>query len=180
MKQLKKVFVILAILISFFLIYFLQANFFSWFTIAGVKPNLFVILVLLIGLFAGKKIGAILGLFIGIYIDIVIGRTIGFSCILFAIIGLLGEYFDKNFSKESKITIMLMVIGSTIIYEIGNYIFNIIKLGMDTEMVPFFKILGIEVLYNTILTIILYPLIQIAGTYIEDVFKGKKILTRYF
>lgn len=39
--------------LAFILIYILQTNFFTWFTIAGVKPNLVVMLVLFIGLFAG-------------------------------------------------------------------------------------------------------------------------------
>ena len=35
----KKVLSILIIFITFFIIYFLQANFFSWFNIAGIKPK---------------------------------------------------------------------------------------------------------------------------------------------
>ena len=61
---------ILIIVLIFILLYFFQINFFSWFTIRGVKPNLFVILSLFIGLFAGKKIGGILGAIFGFVIDI--------------------------------------------------------------------------------------------------------------
>ena len=71
----KKAILIIVLIIAFFIIYFLQANFFSWFTISGIKPNLFVIFILFIGLFAGKKIGAILGLILGLYLDLVIGKT---------------------------------------------------------------------------------------------------------
>ena len=50
-----------------------------------------------------------------------------------------------------------------------------------SDIFKFFIItLLIEVIYNTILTIILYPLIQKIGYAIEDVFKGQTILTRYF
>ena len=75
---------------------------------------------------------------------------------------------------------MLMIIGSTCIYEIGIYIFQIIQLSINIEIIEFIKTLLIEVLYNTILTIILYSLIQKLGYKIEDIFKGQKILTRYF
>lgn len=180
MEHLKKILIIVGMFLTFFIFYFLQANFFSWFTIGGIKPNLFIILVLFIGLFTGKKLGIVFGILIGLYLDIIIGKTIGFSSILFALIGWLGEYFDKNFSKESRITIMLMVIGSTIMYELGSYIFNIIKLELEIEIGAFLRILMIEVFYNTILTVIFYPVFQICGTYIEDVFKGNKVLTRYF
>ena len=52
----KKTIAIISLIIAFFVIYFLQTNFFTWFTINGIMPNLFVILVLFIGLFAGRKL----------------------------------------------------------------------------------------------------------------------------
>lgn len=52
----KKTITIITIIFIFFLIYFLQANFFTWFNMAGVMPNLYVILVLFIGLFMKRKL----------------------------------------------------------------------------------------------------------------------------
>ena len=176
----KKVLAVLFLIISFFVIYFLQSNFFTWFTIAGIQPNLFVIFILFIGLFAGKKLGLIFGILLGFYIDIVIGRRVGITAIILGLIGLIGEILDKNFSKESRFTIMLMMAGSTVIFELGSYIFNVITLDMNLEIVSFIKILLIEVIYNIIIVIIIYPLIQKLGHLLEEVFKTKNILTRYF
>lgn len=176
----KKVLAVLFLIISFFVIYFLQSNFFTWFTIAGIQPNLFVIFILFIGLFAGKKLGLIFGILLGFYIDIVIGRRVGITAIILGLIGLIGEILDKNFSKESRVTIMLMMAGSTVIFELGSYIFNVITLDMNLEIVSFIKILLIEVIYNIIIVIIIYPLIQKLGHLLEEVFKTKNILTRYF
>ena len=178
--NLKKVVAVILLIVAFLIIYFLQANFFTWFTIAGVKPNLFIIYILFIGLFAGKKLGLILGIIFGLFIDIVIGRQIGISCVMFGIIGLLGEYLDKNFSKESRITIMLMIAGSTVIYELGCYIFNVITLDINVEIISFLKILLIETIYNLLISIVIYALIQKLGHALEEIFKTKNILTRYF
>lgn len=176
----KKFILVVLLLVVFLIIYFLQANFFSWFTIASIKPNLFIIYILFIGLFAGKKLGLVLGILFGFFIDVVIGRQIGISGIMLGIIGLIGEYLDKNFSKESRITIMIMIACSTIIYEVGCYIFNIITLEMNLEIMSFARILLIEVIYNLLITIIIYPIMQKAGHAIEEIFKTKNILTRYF
>ena len=172
----KKFLSILLIIVSFLIIYFIQSNFFTWFTIA----NVFVIFILCIGLFAGKKLGLIFGIIFGFFIDVVIGRQIGISGIMLGLIGLLGEYLDKNFSKESRITIMLMIAASTAIYEIGGYIFNMIALDINVEILQFVRILIIEVIYNLLITIVIYPLIQKIGHALEEVFKTKNILTRYF
>lgn len=67
----KKALTILILFITFIIIYFLQLNFFSWFTISGIKPNLFIILVLFIGLYSGIKMGAGFGLVLGFILDII-------------------------------------------------------------------------------------------------------------
>ncbi len=99
---------------------------------------------------------------------------------MLATVGLIGGIFDKNFSKESRITIIIMVIVSTFIYEIGAYLVGCPIYGYSLEILKFLKILAIETIYNIIITIILYPAIQKFGYKIEEEFKGNKILTRYF
>ncbi|MCI9016264.1 MAG: rod shape-determining protein MreD [Clostridia bacterium] len=176
----KNTLIIVALITTFLFIYFLQSNFFIWFTIGGIQPNLFIILMLFIGLFGGKRLGIPLGITIGILLDFFISKKIGISAIMLALIGGLGGILDKNFSKDSKMTIIIMTIGSTIIYEIGMYAINTIILSSTIEITPFIKILSIEIIYNIIITILVYPIIQKAGYYIEDTFKSTKILTRYF
>lgn len=176
----KKALTITLLVIAFLIVYFLQSNFFSWYTIAGVKPNLFIILILFISLFAGVKVGIPFSILSGLFLDIIIGKNIGQVAIMFGIISIIGGFFDKNFSKESRITMMLMVMGSTCIYEIGIYILKIMEETIYIEIIPFLITLLIEVIYNTILVIIIYPLIQKLGYKIEEIFKGQKILTRYF
>ena len=99
---------------------------------------------------------------------------------MLGVIGALGGMLDKNFSKDSRITIIIMTVVSTIIYEIGVYFLNIIFWHLTVEIIAFAKILLIEVLYNIFIVIIFYPLLQKAGYYIEEAFKGNKILTKYF
>ena len=53
-------------------------------------------------------------------------------------------------------------------------------LGINIEILNFVKILVVEVIYNILLIIILYPLMRNTGYEIEDEIKGDKILTRYF
>lgn len=176
----KKIISIILLLITFLIIYFLQSNFFTWFTIWGVQPNLFIIFLLFIGLFSSKKIGLFLGVIFGLFLDVVIGKQIGISGIMFGIIGIMGEHLDKNFSKESRVTIMLMIVLCTIIYETSCYIFNIITLEFNPEIFIFVKILLIEIIYNLLITIIIYPLMQHFGHSLEEIYKTRSILTRYF
>lgn len=176
----KNTVIVLITILIFLILYFLQINFFNWFNIAGIMPNLFVILILFLGLFGGKRLGIPMGIFLGICLDFFMGKKIGISAIMLGVVGAFGGLLDKTFSKDSRITIILMVIVVTAIYEIGAYLLNYFIISKTLEIIPFVKILFIEILYNTILTIILYPILQKAGYYIEDSVKGNRILTRYF
>jgi len=176
----KKIFINIAIIILFIFIYLLQANFFTWFKIAGVMPNLLIILMLYIGLFMGRSSAITYGLILGILVDIFISKKLGITSVMLAAIGIIADLFDKNFSKDNRITVMAMVGISTIIYEIGVYILNYLILNINIEIVAFTKILLIETIYNIILTIILYPIMQLTGYDVENEYKGSRILARYF
>ena len=166
--------------IVFLILYFLESNLFPLITIKGVLPNLIVIFILFIGLFANTTYGILFGAICGLILDLIYGKCVGISAVMLCVIGYLGSYFDKNFSKENKITIILMVVGTTIIYEAGYYLLNSIILGFNTEWFYFAKILIIEVVYNVLLSILLYPVIQKAGYAVDRIFKRNNVLTRYF
>lgn len=83
----KKLTINICIILTAFIIYFLQANFFNWFTISGVMPNLFIIFVLFIGLFSNRMTGVAYGVILGGVLDLVIGTQIGINAVGLGIIG---------------------------------------------------------------------------------------------
>ncbi len=176
----KKFGIVVCLILIFIIIYLLQANFFMWFNLGGVKPNLFVIFVLTIGLFAGRNLGISLGIFFGLTLDFFLGKSIGIYAIMLGAIGFLGWYLDKSFSKDSRITMIMMIAITTFIYEIGVILLNYFINSAQINIFYLVKTLIIEVIYNSIITIIIYPLIIKYGYKIEENFKGNKILTRYF
>ena len=66
-----------------------------------------------------------------------------------------------------------MTIGATLICEIISYLIQIIVFKLSIELLPFIKIVAIETLYNAMLIIIIYPLIEKAGEILEKVFKKR-------
>ncbi len=176
----KKTLIYISLILVFIFIYLLQSLFFVNFTIAGVQPNIIVILVLFIGLFMGRSRGIIYGVIYGILMDLWIGKNIGITSICLAIVGVIGGAFDKNFSKDSRIVILLIGAFCTLIYEVLLYIFQIIFFNVSVEIFPFLKILVIEIIYNILIITIIYPIMKNVGYEVESEIKGDKILTRYF
>ena len=78
------------------------------------------------------------------------------------------------------ICMLLMVAGSTILIETIVYLYTSARYLIPFQILGFTKIVLIEVVFNILLTIILYPLIRKTGCFLEDTFKKRKILTKYF
>ena len=75
---------------------------------------------------------------------------------------------------------MIMTIVTTLVCESLSYIIQIIVFNLLIDLLPFVKIILIEILYNSILIILLYPLIEKTGDALEKIFKEKNILTKYY
>lgn len=176
----KKVLRYVKIFIVFLLFYFLQSNLFTWFNIAGVQPNLFIILVLLIGLYTGKLSGLICGTLIGILIDLFVQINVIIEPLMLGTLGFVSGLLAKNFSTESRMNIMVMTVASTAIYEIFCYILKIFIYSTPVEFWGFIRIILIEMLYNAMIVIIIYPIIQRINQKIDDDKFKNKILLRYY
>ena len=176
----KKALIYISLIFVFIFIYLLQSVFFVNFTIAGVMPNIVVILALFIGLFIGRSRGIIYGIIYGIFMDLWIVKNIGITSVCLAIVGIIGGTFDKNFSKDSRIVILLIGAFCTIVYEVLLYVLQGVFFQISVEVIPFLKILALETIYNIFIIIIIYPIMKNVGYEIESEIKGDKILTRYF
>ncbi|MGN1301325.1 MAG: rod shape-determining protein MreD [Clostridia bacterium] len=155
---------------------FYGSNFFTWFNIAGVMPNLFVMLIMVIGLFMKKKSGFIFGIIFGLLIDLFVGVRIGINAIALAVVGLCAEALDKSFSKDNRITVMFLTCILTVLAEVIVYALQILFCGTNLQVLEFTKVIAIEVLYNAILIAVIYPLFWAFGSKIEDDFTNNRLL----
>ena len=99
---------------------------------------------------------------------------------ILGISGLIGGSLTRSFSRDSKMTVIIIVIGLTFFSETIGYLVKIAVLRAQFEGLSFLKIVSIEMLYNAMLVIIIYPIFRRSGQLLADAFADKNILTRYF
>ena len=160
-------FISIILLLVFGLLYFLQANIFPLIPINGIVPNLFVIFILVIGLFGNNFLAILFGIISGIFIDLSYSEVIGITPAMLCLVGFIATWFDSLWSKDERISIIIMVILSTFIFEFGSYFLKSLILDFEIESGVFFKILAIEELYNVLLTIIFFGVIKKFGYMME-------------
>ncbi len=161
------IFISIILLLVFGLLYFLQANIFPLIPINGIVPNLFVIFILVIGLFGNNFLAILFGIISGIFIDLSYSEVIGITPAMLCLVGFIATWFDSLWSKDERISIIIMVILSTFIFEFGSYFLKSLILDFEIESGVFFKILAIEELYNVLLTIIFFGVIKKFGYMME-------------
>ena len=165
------------LIIAFIIIYFLQANVFSNFTISGIKPNLFIIFILIIGLFGNNFLSILFSIICGIWLDSLYSESIGITSAMLCLIGFMATWFDSLWSKDEKISIVIIVFIATFIFEFGSYFLKSIIFDFEIEIKIFFKILALEELYNVLLTIIFFGLIKKLGYGMERKLKRTNMYT---
>lgn len=167
----------LILFLAFFIIYFMQANIFPHLTIAGVVPNLFVMFVLFIGLYGNSALAIFFGVFCGLWIDTIYGNVLGITSASLLVVGFIASWFDTLWSKDEKISIIIMIIISTLVFEILSYFLKSVILEFEFELIPFLKILAIEELYNVLLAIIIFKPVKKLGYKMERNLKRNNMYT---
>jgi len=101
------------------------------------------------------------------FLDLTYNEIVGITPAMLCLIGFIATWFDSLWSKDEKISIIIMVALSTFIFEFGAYFMRAIILNFEIEASVFFQILLWEEIYNILLTIIFFGLIKKLGYMME-------------
>ena len=133
--------------------YLLQCTLFNHLELAGIKPNLILIVTASFGFMRGQKEGMLVGFFAGLITDIQFGTILGFYALLYLVIGFVNGLFEQlYFDEDIKLPLFLISV-SEFLYGI------IIYLLMFMLRSDFNRIIVPELIYTIVITLGLYPLI---------------------
>ena len=80
--------------------YLLQCTLFNHLELAGIKPNLILIVTASFGFMRGQKEGMLVGFFAGLITDIQFGTILGFYALLYLVIGFVNGLFEQLYFDE--------------------------------------------------------------------------------
>lgn len=168
-KSVAKRIIVIAILIVFCFI--LQVSVFSRLELAGVTPNLLLILTASFGFMRGKKEGMAVGFFCGLFVDIFTGHYIGLFTLLYVYLGFFNGMFRKIFYGDDLKMPLLLIGGTDLLYGLIAYLFLFIMYQKQDIGFYFFNVMLPEMIYTVLVAIFLYYLILKVNQWLE---KSKK------
>lgn len=126
----------------------LESTLFNELMIAGVKPDLVLIIVILYAVFNGPQEGAMLGLFLGFLEDLFMAKYLGINALTKFSVGLIIGSFEKRIYKENFfVPTIALLFGSLIHGLLFIFISNII--GYPLGIKSFISLVIPIAIYNT-------------------------------
>ena len=158
MKAMKiKRFLITAVIII--AAYLLQCTVFSSLELAGIKPNLLIIVTASFGFMRGSREGVFVGFVSGLLADIQFGDMIGFYALIYLLVGYINGMFQRlYFDEDIKLPLFLIAI-SEFLYGIIVYFLTYLLRSDFNFLLYLNKIILPELIYTIVITLGLYPLI---------------------
>ena len=150
---------ILVTALIIFVNFILQTTLFPLLSVRGIFPNTALIIVTSYALLRGCKEGAIVGGFTGLLMDIFFNTMIGFYTLLYLAIGLLFGRSQKSFYRENYILPIIFCAISTVLYQAVLYTTGFVFRGEGNLVHFLFSVLGPELVYMAVVTILLYRIL---------------------
>lgn len=149
----KYILIVAAIVLVGFL---LQTCVFSKMELAGVTPNIILIVIASFGLMRGRKQGMLIGFFCGLLLDFFSGSIIGMYAIIYLYIGLLSGLFKRLFFGDDIKLPLLLIAASDIAYGILIYLLLFLTRGQVDFIYYFMNLIMPEAVYTLLVAIPLY------------------------
>ncbi len=159
----KKFLMIMITFVTIGISIFFQMFFLNSFPLLGITANFGIVLVAGLGLVSGNLMGGLVGSVYGILVDICYGRGVGLYTLLYACVGILAGYLNNHFSKGNKISMIMLILLNTILFETIVYLWNVFFNQFEFDGKTCFMMLILESAYNMFLTILFFKPIASLG-----------------
>lgn len=165
----RNILTVIYIVLLILLIFFIQLYFINPRELFGIKPNLILILSIVISLWFGLYVGGISSFFLGVVTDVLFGSsTIGIFTISYTIVGIVVGALNNNYRKESKMSLIYVTIIATFLFEMTQYFCYLLFFDSVTNIFYLLKQIIISSLLNIVIVYIIYSIIFKITEYIED------------
>lgn len=162
--MLRKVVVFLIIIVG----YLLQTTLFKAISLAGIVPNILIIITSSFGFMRGKEEGMYIGFLSGLMIDVFFGNILGFYALVYMIIGYLNGFFRRIFYPEDIKLPMILIGASELLYCFICYICLFLLRGRLHLGFYFLHVMLPDIVYTVLVTLIIYKGILYINEWLEE------------
>lgn len=147
--------------------FLLQSTVFQALSIAGVVPNLLLIVTVAAGYMHGRTNGIYVGLACGLLVDICYGDIVGLFGLMYMCIGYLNGYAHKVYFRDDYTMPIILVSVSDFLYGFFYYVFLFLLRNRLNFFFYLKRIILPELIYTVVVSIVLYKILYILNVKLE-------------
>lgn len=149
----------LSTVLMILLCYLLQTTLFFHLKLAGVFPNLLIIVTVSTGYIRGQKDGLFTGLLCGLLSDMIFGSVIGLHALLYMLVGYLFGYANALYWRNDFSVPLILTGVADFVYNFMFYVFEFLLRG-KMNFITYLKLIIVpEAVYTMLVAVLLYKVI---------------------
>lgn len=149
---------LLLVLFQLLLCFLLQSTVMPAFSMAGVVPDLLMILVITVAYTKGQVSGMLTGMLAGLLTDVFFGNMLGLCGLLYLCIGYLAGFSVHVYEERDYLLPMLMILAGEFLYSFAYYVFRFLLRSRTEFGYYFIHIILPRMVYTVLAATLLYPL----------------------
>ncbi len=149
------------VLIQLLFCFLLQSTVMPAFSLAGVVPDLLLVLVITVAYTKGSIGGMLTGLLAGLLTDACFGDFVGLCALFYLCIGYVAGYSKKLYDERDYVLPMLMIAAGEFLYTFAYYVAHFLLRSRTAFGYYFLHIILPRIVYTVLAAAVLYPLFHL-------------------
>ncbi len=151
---------VILVFIELILCFLLQSTVMPALSLAGVVPDLLLILVISVSYTRGRVAGMLTGFAAGLLTDVCFNEMVGLCALFYLCIGYIAGYSQKIYDERDYTLPLLMVLAGEFLYSFAYYVAYFL-LRSKTEFGYYFVHLILpRMVYTVLAAVLLYPMLH--------------------
>lgn len=123
---------------------------------AGIKPNIIILMTVLIGYRYGKIPGILMGFLTGLLLDMTEGEILGYFALLYLLVGYLNGFANKFYHKDHTLVPLFLIAVSDLSLNLMIYISSYLVRNRLDFLYYFIRIILPELIYTIVISALIY------------------------
>lgn len=156
----------ICVLVEALILFLLQSSVFTSIELAGVVPDLLLILVVAVAFMRGRIQAMLTGIVCGLMIDCFYSSLMGLFPLMYLLIGYVAGYSHKIYD-ENDYTIPLVLVGvGELLYNLLYFVFFFFLNGKLNIGYYLYRFMIPRVIYTVLISILLYKLLNMCNVFL--------------
>ncbi|MGI6622738.1 MAG: rod shape-determining protein MreD [Clostridiaceae bacterium] len=148
---------------------FFQSTVLEHIEILNIRPNLLIVLMVIVSLLRSPVESAAMALLFGLTLDVLMGKTLGWYALLFFLVSIPISLINEKLYRDKILVLLTLTLGSSVFVEFMFFIIVFMFRGYEYLPFIFWTVIIPEAIYNCILILPLFKPVATVYNFLDKI-----------